>query len=61
VAFDTGVFPSVFASSRRVIILDDVAHPTFDDAHITHLLRVSEDYKTGALRVRVCSPALAKN
>jgi len=60
VAFDTGV-PSVFASSRRVIILDDVDHPKFDDSHVSRVLTVTEDYKSDAIRVRVCSPALTKN
>ena len=54
-AFDNGVRPSVFSGSRRVIILEDTDHPTFDDSHVNRLLTISEDYKIGRIRVRVCS------
>ena len=61
VALDRGVIPPVFALSHRVIVLDDVGHPIFDDSHVSRVLRVNEDYKSGAIRVRVCSTAPAKN
>jgi len=61
VALDSGVIPSVFALSHRMIVLDHIGHPTFDDAHVRRLLRVTEDYRSGSIRVRVCSAAPAKN
>jgi hypothetical protein len=60
-ALDSGVVPSAIAGSPRVIVLDDIGHPTFDDAHVSRLLRVSEDYNSGAIRVRVCSTTPTKN
>lgn len=60
-ALENGVTPSVFTSSRRVVILDDVEQPTFDDSHVNRLLAVSEDYKDGPIRVRVCSAAPSRN
>jgi len=52
---DSGVKPPVFAGSRRVIILDDIDHPTFDDSHVNRLLTISEHYWMGRIRVRVGS------
>ena len=60
-ALQNGVIPSVLTSAHRVVVLDDVEHPTFDDSHVNRLLAVSEDYKDGAIRVRVCSAAPARN
>lgn len=60
-ALASGVRPSVFANSSRVIVLDDVGQPTFDDSHVTRLLTVSDDYKVGAIRVRVGSANPMKN
>ena len=57
---DSGVKPPVFAGSRRVIVLDDIDHPTFDDSHVNQLLTISEDYKMGRIRVRVASAAPTK-
>lgn len=54
-ALDKRMRPSVFADSRRVIILDDIDHPTFDDSHVNRLLTISEDYKMGQIRVSVGS------
>jgi hypothetical protein len=56
-ALDNGVKPPVLTGSRRVIILDDIDHSTFDGFHVKQLLKVSEDYKIGSIRVRVCSAA----
>jgi len=61
VALDRGVISPVFALSHRVIVLDDVGHPTFDDAHVSRLLTVTGDYRSGAIRVRVCSATPGKN
>lgn len=60
-ALDSGVIPPVFAASRRVIVLDDIAHSMFDGAHVNRLLKVSEDYQSGGIRVRICSAAPGKN
>ena len=54
-ALDNGVVPLPFTSSHRVVILDYVSHPIFDDSHVNRLLRVSEDYEIGPIRVRAGS------
>lgn len=51
---------AVIAGSRRVVILDDVNHPTFDDFHVHRLLTVSSDYNLGPVRVRLCSAAQSR-
>ena len=56
-AFDLGGNSAVLAGSRRVIILDDINHPTFDDSHVHRLLTVFSDYNVGPVRVRLCSAA----
>ena len=60
-ALDHGPTPSVLSGLRRIVVLDDIGHPTFDDAHVSRLLRVTEDYNSGAIRVRVCSTIPTKN
>jgi len=57
-AFDSGVAPSAFTSSHRVVVLDNIKHPIFDDSHVNRLITVSDDYEIGPIRVRVGS---AKN
>ena len=58
---DSGAKPPVFAGSRRVMILDDIGRPTFDDSHVNRLLTISEDYKIGRIRVRVGSAVPTNN